>query len=74
MANRKAKTPQQIVDQTNNLARQFYRCNGYDVPTGYRFDLATHPQERQMWDMACLAFDELLQTDPNDALIELEES
>jgi hypothetical protein len=58
----------QIVTQTNELARIFYARHGNQVPEGYRFDQAIHPQERLMWIMACDAQLELTETDPNDAL------
>lgn len=67
------KTPEQIVEQANRLAREFYRLSGYVVRDGYRFNKATHPQEQAMWCMARAAFIELADTDPEDALIELDE-
>jgi len=36
---------------------------GYAVPKGYRFDRATHPQERLCWQMAAVAFERPRQTD-----------
>jgi hypothetical protein len=65
-------TDQEIVDKCNALARDFYRMGGYQVPDGYRFDEATHPQEQAMWVMACHAFRELLFTDPDDALTNID--
>ena len=44
-----ARTDQQIVDQTNDLARRLYRLRGYTVAEGYRFDKATHPHEVEAW-------------------------
>ncbi len=73
LADRESMTDREIVDKCNALARQFYACRGYDVPEGYRFDQAHHPQEQEAWDMACLAFEELLQTDPNEAISNLED-
>ena len=67
------RTPQQIVDQTNNLARVLYRLRGYVRPRGYRFDAATHPQEVEAWNGACEAQRLLTDTDPDDALQELDE-
>lgn len=40
-----SRTDQQIVDQTNELARQLYALRGYTVRESYRFDKATHPHE-----------------------------
>jgi len=67
------RTPQEIVDQTNNLARVLYRLRGYVRPRGYRFDRATHPHEVEAWRGACEAQLLLTDTDPDDALQELDE-
>jgi hypothetical protein len=67
------RTPQQIIDQTNELARELYRLRGYVVPECYRFDKATHPHEVESWNGACEAQRMLTLTDPDDALMELEE-
>lgn len=66
------RTSQDIVDQTNALARLVYREMGYQVPTGYRFDQARHPQEKMCWRIACRAQEELCATDPRDALAEID--
>lgn len=65
------KTPQQIVDETNHLARVFYRSHGWIVPTGYRFDQAHHPQEQGMWTLAVLAQQTLCRVNPTEALEDL---
>ena len=67
------RTDQQIVDQTNVLARTLYGLRGYRVGEGYRFDRATHPHEREAWAAACAAQLLLTETDPNDALANLED-
>ena len=67
------RTPQEIVDQTNELARELYRLRGYVVAEGYRFDKATHPHEVQAWAGAREAQRLLTETDVDDALQELEE-
>ena len=67
------RTPQEIVDQTNSLAREFYRRRGYVVPEGYRFDKATHPHQREAWAAARQAQLQFTCTDPEDALQKLEE-
>jgi len=69
---RKRRTNQQIVDQTNALARAFYRSRGYVVPEGYRFDEAHHPDEQNCWFMACIAQLKLTDTDAEDALDNLD--
>ena len=67
------RTGKQIVDQTNDLARMLYALRGYSVREGYRFDQATHPHETEAWKGACEAQMLLTDTDPNDALDELED-
>ena len=67
------RTEQEIVNQTNQLAREFYAKRGYQVPDGYRFDEATHPHEVEAWEMACMAQRLLTSTDPVDALDNLED-
>lgn len=62
-----------IVSQTIALAGQFYEAHGYTHTEGFRYWESTHPQERLMWRLACLAQLELTDTDPEDALQELEE-
>lgn len=68
-----ARTDQEVIDQTNELARELYRIRGYIRPRGYRFDKATHPHEVESWSGACEAQRMLTLTDPDDALMELEE-
>ena len=70
---RTPRTAQQIVDQTNALARDLYRIRGYLIKEGYRFDQSTHPYEREAWLGACAAQEVLTSTDPNDALSELDD-
>ena len=64
------RTDAEIVEQTNELARELYRIRGYVVAEGYRFDKATHPHECQAWEGACAAQEMLTETDPNEALDE----
>lgn len=59
---------EELVAKCNALARLFYKSLGYDVDEGYRFDQARHPQELGMWNQACIAFEELLCTDMENAL------
>lgn len=67
------RTEQQIINQTNELARQLYAIRGYTVRQGYRFDQATHPHEVEAWEGACVAQRLLTNTDPADALDNLED-
>lgn len=68
-----SKTAQQVVDDCNVLARLFYSMNGYQVPEGYRFDKARHPQERGMWNLAAAAYEHIEGTDCDECLKEVEE-
>lgn len=70
---KKSLTDRQIVDMANELTRVFYKRMGYEVPFGYRFDKATHPQELALFDMACVAFDVLRETSVMDALSNFED-
>lgn len=74
MARKQSRTNRQIVEDCNSLARLFYSAHGYQVPEGYRFDRASHPQELGMWNLAVLAFDYLQDTDVEDALMQLEDN
>lgn len=67
------RTSKQIVQQTNELAHKIYALRGYEVRKGYRFDEATHPQEVEAWEAACIAQRMLTNTDPMDALSEMED-
>lgn len=62
------RTEKEIVDDANALARVFYGILGYQVEPGYRFDEAIHPQERAMWSMAVIAYENIEGTDVEDAL------
>ncbi|MGX0940270.1 hypothetical protein ACUXQ2_006369 [Cupriavidus metallidurans] len=67
------RTDKQVVEQTNELARQLYELLGYHVRQGYRFDKATHPHEVEAWRGACAAQRLLTDTDPEDALANVED-
>lgn len=47
---------EETVSQCNALAKLFYKMHGCEVPEGYRFDKAKHPQERSMWNLAVTAY------------------
>ena len=61
-----------IVSSCNELARVFYQSHGCEVPEGFAFHEATHPQERSMWDLAVMAYEHIEGTDVLEALNELE--
>jgi hypothetical protein len=67
------KSDEEIVAAGLELARRFYKAHGYEVPVGYKFYSAKHPQERGMWNLAVMAFEELTGTDLQDALANIEE-
>lgn len=67
------RTDKQIIDETNDVARELYRFRGYVAKQGYRFDRATHPHEVEAWQAACYIMERFTQTDPRDALLNLEE-
>jgi hypothetical protein len=60
------RTDEDLLTEANALAREFYALMGCAAPAGYRFDLASHPQERLCWQMAAVAFERLRQTDIDD--------
>lgn len=67
------RTPQQIVAEANELARQFYLQMGYEVEDGYRFDKSRHPQERLCWYLSGIAYEHLQSTDLSEVLAEAED-
>ena len=66
------RTDQEIVDQTNEIARILYRnLFGCEVPKGTEFQTETpnrHPHETACWISACEIQELMTQTDVNDAL------
>lgn len=66
-------TDKELLDNANALARLFYESFGYVVPKGYAFHKATHPQEKGMWNLAHIAFEELTETDLNSVLSGIED-
>lgn len=61
------KSDEELLVEANELAGEFYKSmgipGGYNRPNGFRFDQATHPQERLCWDLAVVAFEKLRDTD-----------
>lgn len=62
------RSDQAIVDLSNELAREFYNIMGYQVPAGYKFDSAHHPQEVMCWCMAVTAIEMIEGTEVGQAL------
>lgn len=67
------KTDEQLVREGNELARRFYELMGYAVRDGYRFDRATHPQEKMCWDAAVVAYEHVNGSDLESALSGLDD-
>jgi len=70
------RTAQQIVDQTNEIARIIYKSRGYSVPVGTEFQTETidrHPYERDCWQAACEIQELMTQTEVYNALCDLED-
>ena len=71
-----SRTSQEIVDQTNAIARIIYRQMGYEAPSDFRFYTEIpnrHPQETQRWKSACLIQELMTFTDTEDALTDIED-
>lgn len=69
------RTSKQIVDQTHELAEGFYKLLGYKHNRAKHGNLyeSSHPTEQAVWEMACLAQEVLTDTDPLNALSDLDE-
>ena len=70
------RTSQEIIDETNEIARIIYLSRGYEVSKGFEFHTETknrHPHEEQCWLAACMIQLLMTQTDPRDAIDELDE-
>lgn len=65
-------TDEQIVEAAIELAGEFYAMQGYSHRPGFKYWESPHPQERLMWKMACQAFIKLRDTEPEDALSNIE--
>jgi hypothetical protein len=70
------RTEDQIVKQTNDLARICLRYigTGYEVPAGFKFfdAPASNYRARKAWSMACEIQEFMTGTDPNDAVANLD--
>lgn len=54
-----------VRDKINAIALILYARMGYQQKPGYDFEVAHHPQERMCFDMACLAWEEILGDSPD---------
>lgn len=66
------RTAREIVDQTITIADIIYASRGYVQVKGFKYWLSKHPHEIQAWDAACQIQELMTDTDPEDALAELE--
>lgn len=66
----RSRTDEEIVLQTNDLARIMLRLmgTGYEVPEGWKFYEALDPRSARAWRDACTVQEFMTATDPNDAL------
>lgn len=64
------RTDQQIVDETNELARLClsYIGTGYEAPDDTKFYETTNPRGQQAWAMACKIMELVTKTEVADAL------
>lgn len=67
-----SRTAQQIVDQTIEIANIIYASRGYVQRAGFRYWESRHPHELSAWSAACQIQELMTDTDPEDALAELE--
>lgn len=70
------RSDQDIVDQTNAIARIIYAAQGYVMPEGFEFHTETinrHPHEEACWLAACQIQELMTSTDPTDAVSNIED-
>lgn len=68
------RTDQEIIDQTNELARELLLMMGYQVAEDFKFYSTDqcHPKIHAAWEMAKKAQEILTETEVENALAELE--
>ena len=62
------RSPEEIVQQTNQLARLLLSGFGFDSPEDYQFHESDNPRAKMTWQMACMAQSWLTGTDVYDVL------
>jgi len=67
------RSPQEIIAEANELAREFYRIQGYAVPDDYVFSESEHPRAKAAWRLAVAAYEHLRATDLEEVLQEAKE-
>lgn len=68
---RRTRTDQEIVDQTEELARKFADADGYTL-IGESFRGAEAPRAQKAWQLACMAQEFLTNTDVENAVANLD--
>ena len=70
----KPRTDEEIVKQTNDLARicLAHVGTGFEAPAGHKFYDAQDPRSKAAWQRACEIMEHMTATDPNDALANIE--
>lgn len=67
------KTDRQLVDEANELARRLASVQGFQVPANFRFEAATNPRARVVWEMVRIAYEVIEGTSIEDAVTNLED-
>ncbi len=65
-------TNRELVDAAIKLAGKFYSMMGYVQRDGFEYWKSPHPMERRVFDMACVAFEDIRGSDVMDAISDLE--
>ncbi len=66
-------TNRELVDAAIELAGDFYSMMGYEHRPGFKYWESLHPQEQQVFEMACRAFEVIRGSDVMDAVADLED-
>ena len=67
-----SRTSQQIIDQTEELAAKFAAVTHWQLHSG-KYSSSENPRAQQFWAMACIAQEMLTDTDPENALVDVED-
>ena len=66
-------TNSELVDAAIELAGDFYSMMGYEHRPGFKYWESPHPQEQQVFEMACRAFEFIRGSDVMEAVADLED-
>ena len=67
----KRMTNRELVDAAIELAGDFYSMMGYEHRPGFKYWESPHPQEQQVFEMACRAFEVIRGSDVMDVVADL---